>query len=226
MSSKINRILVGCIIISLCTSYFLTTHKNSVTSLLVRYKIINADQEFSYVTPAYEQLINESDIVFAGTLTDISPSKWNQDNNEYWTDESPDRVATPLQYHTLRFDVSQFIINKTKLQDLKSIEITVLGPSPLGKNADYSLSVGDNVVIFARETELAWKEGNHRKPIIEIATAPDFAIFVQFNKPNGTYSGKIIHDLGKGDFATEEISLPLQDLISQIQLIVKNQPSP
>jgi hypothetical protein len=225
MNSKINRILVGCIIISLCTSYFLTTHKNSVTSLLVHYKIINADQEFSYVTPAYEQLINESDIVFVGTLTDISPSKWNQDSGEYWTDESPTTTAV-IQYHTLTFDVSQFIINKTKPQDVKSIEITVLGPSPLDKNADYSLSVGDNVVIFARETELAWKEGNHRKPIIEIATAPELALFVQFDKPDGPYRGKIIHDLGKGDFTTEDISLSLQDFISQIQSVAKSQLSP
>lgn len=226
MNSKLNRILVGCIVISLCTSYFLTTQKNSIASLLVHYKIINVDQEFSYVTPAYEQLVNEADIVFVGTLTDISPSKWNQDNGKYWIDESPDRVTTPLQYHTLRFDVSQLIINKTKLQDLKNIEITILGPSPLEKNADYSLSVDDNVVIFARETELAWQEGNHRKPIIEIATAPDFSIFVQFDKLHSTYSGKIIHDLGKGDFATEDISLPLQDFILQIQSIVKNQPPP
>lgn len=225
MNSKLNRILIGCIIVSLCVGYFLNSHQDSLTSLLVRYKIINADQYFSYATPAYEQLISEEDVIFVGSLKDISPTKWNQDSGEYWTDESPAPTAV-VQYHTLTFDVSQFIINKTKQQDLKSVEITVLGPSPLDKNADYSLSVGDNVVVFARETELAWKEGNHRKPIIEIATAPELTFFVQFDKPDGPYSGKIIRDLGKGDFTTEDISLPLQDLISQIQSIAKNQSSP
>lgn len=226
MNSKMNRILFGCLIISLCVGYFVTNYQDNLTSLLVRYKIINVDQHFSYTAPAYEQLINDADVVFAGTLKHISHSKWNQDNDEYWTDESPARVTTPLQYHTLQFDVSQFIINKTESKDLKKIEITVLGPSPIDGNADYNLSIGDNVVVFARETELAWKEGSHRKPIIEIATAPELASFVQMDPPNGPYSGKIIHDLGKGDFTTEDISLSLQDLISQIQSIAKKQPSP
>ena len=74
---------------------------------------------------------------------------------------------------------------------------------------------------------MAWKEGDHRKIVLEIETAPEFAFFVQIDPPDGPYSGgKIIHDLGKEDFTTEDISLPVQDLISQIQSIAKNQPSP
>ena len=226
MKTKFKHSLAGIIIISLIAGILLATNENKLKSLLVRYNIIRIEQHASYLTSAYEQQVKTADLIFVGTLTDISPSKWNQDSGEYWTDESSERVTATLQYHTLQFDVSQFVINKTESQDVKSIEITVLGPSPLDKNADYSLSVGDNVVIFARETELAWKEGDHRKPIIEIATAPELAFFVQFEKPDGPYSGKIIHDLGKGNFTTEDISLPLQDFISQIQSIAKNQPSP
>ena len=226
MKTKFIRSLTAIVLTGLIVGILLATNESKLKNFLVHYNIIRIEQQASYTSLTYEQQVKNADLVFVGTLTDISPAKWNQDNGEYWTDESSDRVTTPLQYHTLRFDVSQFVINRTESQDLKSIEITVLGPSPLDENADYSLSVGNNVVIFALETELAWKEGNHRKPIIEFANAPELAFFVQFDKPDGPYSGKIIHDLGKRDFTTEDISLPLQDLISQIQSIDKNQQSP
>lgn len=221
MNSKMKLTLLGLLIISSLVDFFLTISEDGLTGILIRYNIIKVEQHTSYGALSYEQLINNADVVFVGKLQNVSVSKWNQDSGEYWMDD--ESTTAVVQYHTLTFDVSQFIINKTKSPDLKSIEITVLGPSPLDENADYSLSIGDNLVVFARETELAWKEGNHRKPILEIETAPEFAFFIQINSPDGPYNGKIIHDLGKGDFTTEDISLPLQDLISQIQSIDKNQ---
>lgn len=226
MKPKFKQNLAGIIIISLIAGNFLAVNEENLKGLLVRYRILSIEQHTSYLSLTYEQQIKSADLVFAGTLTDISPARWNQDNGEYWTDESPDRVTTPLQYHNLLFDVSQVVINKTESQDLKSIEIAVLGPSPLDKNADYSLSVGDNVVIFAIKTGLAWREGNHSKPVMEFANTPDLAFFVQIKKPDGPYNGMAVYDLGKGEFTAKDISLPLQDLISQIQSIDKSQQTP
>ena len=191
----------------------------------MRYNIIRVEQHASYGVLPYEQLINRADVVFSGKLLNVSPSKWNQDSGKYWSDESALRTATPLQFHTLQFAVSEFIIDKIGAKSQETIEVVIIGPSPLDGNADYSLSTGDYVVVFAGKTEMIW-QGGQMRPIIEVLTAPEFAFFVQSSDSGGFYIGKVVYDLGKGNFETRNISLPLQDIVSQVQSIAQNQPSP
>lgn len=223
MKPKFRQSLANIIIISVIVGILLATNESKLKSLLVHYNVIRIEQNASYLSLTYEKQIKSADIVFVGKLIEISPSRWNQDNGEYWEKTSAEQPPS-LQYHTLKFDISEFIIDKIQQRSQSSLEVTVLGASPLDGNADYSLAIGDNVIVFAKRTELAWKEGNHRKPIMEIVTAPEFAFLVQSNDPSAFFNGKVIHDLGNGNFETKNISLPLQDITSQIQYMVQNQP--
>lgn len=221
MNTKFKSIFLGISLISLFAVYVLTSHEDKLKSLLIRYNIMKVETQASYISLTYEQLIKGADIIFVGKLTNISPSKWNQDSNEYWEDDSSPRLATPIQLHTLQFDVSRLIIDKIGVESQKTIEVTVLGPSLMDGNTDYNLSIGENVIVFARRTDLIWRDGQTR-PITEIVTAPSFAFFTE-SINDGRFNGQVIHDLGKGNFATENISLPLPDLILQIQSIAQQQ---
>ncbi len=223
MKLKLKQSLAGIIMVSLIAGILLATNENKLKSLLVHYNIIRIEQHASYLSLPYEQQVKNADIIFAGRLIEISPSKWNQDNSEYWEKTSSEQPSS-LQYHTLKFDISEFIVDKIQQKDQSYLEVTILGASPLDGNADYSLAIGDNVIGFAKRADLAWKDGNKTVSIIEVVTAPSLAFFVQSGDPSGFYEGKVLYDLGKGNFETRNISLPLQDIASQVQSIIQNQP--
>lgn len=183
------------------------------------------EQHVSYVGFPYEQQIGYADIIFAGKLINISATRWNQDSGEYWEKTSLDE-AIPLQYHTLTFEVSKIIIDKIGSTNQNTIEITVLGISPLDGKADHELSLGDSVVVFAQKTNLAWRNNNQTMSVLEIVTSPSLAFFIQEKSGSGLYKGKVIHDLGKGNFETVDIALPIQDLTTQIRDINLNQSLP
>lgn len=219
MNAKIKLLLGGCITVAIYMGFLLWEHHSDSKSFAPQAQTLRVEQHASYINLSYENLINQSDIILVGTLSEISPSKWNQDSGEYWSDDSNPRLATPVEFHMLKFNISKTIIDKIGINDQPTIDITVLGVSPLDGNADYSLAVGDNVVVFANKTELIWR-GGQTKPIIEVATAPSFDFFIKSTK-DGLFKGRAVRDLGKGNFATENVSLALPDLILQIQSITQ-----
>lgn len=210
------KFLAAIVVIGILIGLFLFGNGSRDQGLLVRFGILQVEQHASYAALPYEELVNTSDVIFVGKLIEISPSKWNQDSGEYWGEEA-------LQYHTLRFEVSSFIVDKIESARHTTIEITILGPSALEGNRDYDLRLGDDVLVFAGKTDFAWREGG-TKSVISLKTAPSLSLFVR--KPNGNFEGEALHLLGQGDFATEKISLPLADLVTEIQAIIGNPTSP
>lgn len=140
--------------------------------------------ETSYADVAINEQIEQADIIFAGRITGISETLWNQDSGEYWEeivkDEVEETLHTALPYYTIEFAVVQPIIN---VQKGETLVVTVIGTSPLEKqqaeDSEYSLRVGSEVVMFVRHSEMAWRDG--QRPILQLMSAPEKSCFVRGN---------------------------------------------
>ena len=53
------------------------------------------EQYFSYASVPIDLQIEEADIIFAGTITAVSGTHWNQDSGEYWEQWVQDGDACP-----------------------------------------------------------------------------------------------------------------------------------
>lgn len=97
------------------------------------------------------QMMSESDVIFAGTVKDISASSWNQDSKNPWSDG--------LVYHTIEMELITSVVGEFST-DNPIVTLTVIGSSPVEReDTDHNLQVGDEVMVFARDTEFAWREG-------------------------------------------------------------------
>lgn len=201
----ISGILVGLIL-------FVAT--GGLKTTLVRLGILQIQQDASYGLLTFEELANDADIIFIGRLLEISPTTWNQDNGIYWGDDA-------IEYHTLRFQVLQYVVNK--ISSGQTIEITIPGPSLLAGNQDYNLMVGDDVLVFAGRNNLAWREGG-TKLVFTVMTDPYHSFFVRSS--NGNFEGEVIHSLDGGDFTSEQISLPVTDITAKIKSLENNSTTP
>ena len=106
--------------------------------------------EASYVEYPIETMMTEADIIFLGRVAEVSETSWNQENGRYWDGGLP--------YHNLTFAVLQSIAGDA--QD--DVSLTVIGNAQLDTDAvlesDYTLQIGDEVIVFARDTEFTWRE--------------------------------------------------------------------
>lgn len=140
--------------------------------------------EASYANVSIDEQIEVADVIFVGAVIHISETHWNQDSGEYWEevvyDEIGDTRYVGLPIYTIELLVKQPIVGNMQQND--SLIITVVGASPLEDNHEsvdneYVLQDGDNVVMFARNSELAWREGT--KPILQLMSAPEQSYFLQ-----------------------------------------------
>ena len=201
----ISVILVGILLFS---------STGGLKTLLIRFGVLQVEQEASYGSLTFEEMVSTADVIFVGRLVEMSPSKWNQDNGEYWGEDA-------IQYHTLRFQVLRFIVNGTASG--QTIEVTILGSSLSEGNQDYNLAIGDDVLVFAGTTDLVWREGG-TKPTIAVMTDPYHSFFIR--NSNGDFEGEALYSLGQGNFTTERITLPLADLTARIQNLQNNSTTP
>lgn len=137
--------------------------------------------EASYADVAIDEQIEQANIIFAGTVTNISKTLWNQDSGEYWEevvkDEGGETLHVALPYYTIELVVDQPIVNTQKGETLV---VTVIGTSPLEEqqaSSKYSLQVGSEVVIFLRRSEMAWRDG--KRPILQLMSAPEKSCFLR-----------------------------------------------
>lgn len=83
----------------------------------------------SYADVSIDEQIKEANIIFAGKITDISATQWNQDNGKYWeevvVDEIGETVYTATPFFTIKLLMDQPVFPDTKLND--SVVITVVG---------------------------------------------------------------------------------------------------
>ena len=139
-------------------------------------------QLYSFVSIGREEMIDQSDAIFLGRVTDISPTRWNQDSGEEWVDSES---GSGLQYHTIEFEMFERFVDTLGLG--RQVTITALGISPLEGSADHDLQLGDQAVIFAVARDLAWRGGTTR-PIVRLTNAPTESYYIQ--KDDGLYQGR------------------------------------
>lgn len=178
--------------------------------LLVRSGILRVESQVDYAALPFDQLVKTSDVIFVGKVIELTPSRWNQDNGKYWQDG--------FQYHTVRFEVSQFIVDQIGASSQKTIEVMVGGMSIAEGNRDYSLKLGDEVIAFAGLVDLAWKGGT--KSMLEISTTPSLA-FIPRLQPGGNFVGMVVNQFGQS-----RKSMTLPEWIAEIEQTLEEAPSP
>ncbi len=206
MKTKILFIISGAILFGLLMGLFVSfikspikTNKEMTTS---DTSTVFIHQEASYALYTREEMIDKAAAIFLGKVINISSTRWNQDNGEYWSDG--------LQYYTINLEVIQPIVNP--LVEDQDISVTVLGTSPLDGLSDDSLKVGDQAIFFILNTELAWRGGKHS--INELIGVPSDSFFLKGS--DGLYHGR-----------SGEPAYTLPEMIEKISAqreVIKNQP--
>lgn len=150
--------------------------------------------EASYIEYPLETMMSEADMIFQGQVVEISQTRWNQDSGEYWDGGLP--------YHEIVLAVGQPIVGDVQDQ----AKVTVLGNAPLDDQVvlegGHSLQVGDELVVFARQTELAWRE-SERVPALMFMGSPESSMLTQ--KEDGLF------------YAIDGQFFSLVELVAQIQ---------
>jgi hypothetical protein len=161
---------------------------------------ITVSFETSSVYFTRAELMTQADLIFAGKVLDISPTRWNQDSGEYWTETTEDGVSADGEKLTttysawpvyeIRMAVDQPIVDKVGVG--QEVVLTLLGKSPidddvLNSNGEsvqidaesVALQNGQELIVFASQEELAWRDAS--RPI-ELITGSDGTSYVDLGK--------------------------------------------
>lgn len=204
------KISVAVLIVGVVAAVIWVVNSGGMDAFLMRSGATRVISEVDYVARPFDELVKKSDVIVVGKVVELTPSRWNQDNGEYWQDG--------FQYHLVRIEASQFIVDKIGAANQQVIEIMVGGMSAAEGNRDYSLKVGDEVIAFAGQVELAWKGGT--KSMLEISTTPSAAFFVRLN-PSGNFVGVVVNKFGQS-----QKSMSLPEWIAKIEETLKEPNSP
>ena len=116
-----------------------------------------------YADMTFDERIAQANSAITGKVLQISPTLWNQDSGQYW--ESDQTSALP--YFTIEIAIDRVIFADEPLNE--TLIVTAIGQSPVGnQDADndiqaeqsVNLQVGDEVVVLAQKTEMAWRDGS------------------------------------------------------------------
>ncbi len=130
--------------------------------------VINA----SYVAISREERIAQADVILVGRVASISPTRFNQDSGEYWEDTNSPRTICPI--HQIEITVIQTIVDTLGVGD--TVVVTVWGNSPLEQplgsaagiilagSPDHNLEVGEQVIAFLGQRNIAWRDGT--RPVL------------------------------------------------------------
>lgn len=128
--------------------------------------------EASYVEYPVKTMMSEADVIFLGQVVNIGETRWNQENGRYWNGGLP--------YHDITLSLAQPIVGDMN----EEVKLTVIGNSPLDGSedtllaSDHALAMGDEVIVFARNTEFAWRRPE-RIPAIMFMGSPQTSILTK-----------------------------------------------
>ena len=127
-----------------------------------------------YVIDTPEDVIERADAIFVGKVLSISPTHWNQDSGNYWEEvtkeEEYETKHTAMPVHEVEMEVTQLFVDEVGING--NVVLTVIGKSPVDNlttaadtvqligSPDHMLAVGEEALIFGRQTEIAWRDGN------------------------------------------------------------------
>jgi hypothetical protein len=173
-SSLLGVMLMALIIISACNNTLSTKSSQSeVNSEISAIADVRIEVETTYVNLSLDQLIDGADAIFLGHVVAISPTQWNQDNGEYWEEtlrdtEGLETIRTALPIYRIEMNVIQPLVDGIGLEE--QVILTVVGMAEEMNESTGGLQVGDTVVAFAQQTEIAWHNGT--KSIVQLMGVP------------------------------------------------------
>jgi hypothetical protein len=149
---------------------------------------VSFETESVYFTQ--EELVAEAELIFAGKVLTISPTRWNQDSGEYWTETTEEGITaegerlttthSPWPVYEVKLSVTQPIVDEIGVGS--EVVLTLLGKSPIDDATNdaentiqvdaetVNLQIGQELIVFAMQTELAWRDPE--RPI-ELKTKSD-----------------------------------------------------
>jgi len=171
--------------------------------------------EMMYESLSFNDMVDKANAVVVGKIISISPTVWNQDSGAYWYEP---KAGFELPLHHIEVEVVEPIVNTVNLDQF--VEVTVIGESAVidekGNLLDqgesiHNLLVGQQVVLFAQQTEIAWRGG--ARPALILMGVPSDAYFRL--EADGLYHGNLIKE-----------PLSLAELLSRIAAERATPPAP
>jgi len=162
------------------------------------HKVVNFEPE--YVLLRRDDMVANADIILLGEVKHISPTQWNQDSGEYWEEVTEDGVSDKGEMLTTSFaawpvlrvqlKVLQILVDEVGIGN--ELTLTVLGKGPqdppdmvfvdgitLQASTPYSLNIGYQIVVFAIQTEMAWRDPSQP---IQLLTNTDGSTYFDIGK--------------------------------------------
>ena len=130
--------------------------------------------ELSTSLTPIETQITESALIVLGTIADISGTCYNQDGGEYFSNGLP--------YFEVRLTVDDYLQQKIVI-DAPELVLTAVGYG-VSPNSEWPFAVGDQVLAFVVDRELAW-QGNSRRPILRPFDDPTSSFLLA--QPDGSF---------------------------------------
>ena len=136
---------------------------------------------FEVMVSGDADVLAEMEAAFLGEVIAISPTHFNQDSGQYYTDA--------MGIHTITFRVIEPIVDEIGLGP--EVTLTSMAGSPVdnghvdiegGSVACYDIqvshefAVGQQMVVLARRNEIVWREGGTRE-VLYFAAWPEYAYF-------------------------------------------------
>lgn len=160
--------LVGCLFLVMgCRSNSTDSTQSFGNAQTVRFST-------EYVIASPEDVIERADIIFVGKVLTISPTRWNQDNGSYWEEVTKEGEYetrhTAMPVHEIEMEVTRLVEDEIGISE--NVVLTMIGKSPVDNldavadtvqiigSPDHMLTVDDEVLVFGRQTEIAWRDGN------------------------------------------------------------------
>jgi hypothetical protein len=181
----------------------------------------------SYAAVSFEEMAKRSQVILAGQVTNIGETKWNQDNGSYWEETVKDDIGETtiagLPYYEVTILPEQIILDSVGTEG--QLVITVIGTSPANSQeagmGDFSLKPGNEVVVFVRQGQLAWRSGEvtYDQETNSFDSGHRSVLFFMGN-PDSSYLLKGADDLYRSSVDQEQASpLSLDELIKVIEEI-------
>lgn len=203
---------------------------------------VSVSMHFETIGMTREEAIKKADLIVAARVTNISATQWNQDSGEYWRETTIEDASQGLEtshsawpIHTIELSVIEPIVDVLGVG--QTVTLIVLGKSPapqdptiegssvqIAGQPPHTLKVGDEVIVFATQGEIAWRDPS--RPI-RLEEAPDGATYFDVGTrsiisflagPADSYLVKrgdgLYHSVEGATMGQEQISLdaPLQQI--------------
>ncbi len=152
---------------------------------------------FSYEALPSEEMVKNADAILMGRVTSIGQTKWNQDSGDYWEatlkDDLGDTTVVALPYFEVTLSSEHIIADPRGMATPETV-VTLLGASHASDEVvdeELGLKVGDTVIAFLRQGEIAWWGGKivydkgtgmisyGMKPVLQLMGVPNQSYMLQ-----------------------------------------------